>query len=285
MKGLTVISKNTDTLQQNYSLSLAIKNGTTLGIDNDIMYHATPSSIIARQGSELIFPIFELFDVPEQNIRLLHRRQQNPNIGNINVAVDQKRSFIRNWYYSNSAIVSFIKNSKSIFTIENDNNIFYQTYHLDFQIFQRIQYNPNDNDFVNNLIKYYSPLTLGGEKMNLNPDYNIVSTFNLKNKNKKKSPNNKVTLAEIQKLFENPDSNFIIYTKKSNKKSKSNKKLKSKSNKKSNKKLNKKSNKKLKSKSSSNKSNSNSRTNKSNTNSRTRSKSNKSRSNSEKKEN
>ena len=136
MKGLTIISKNKDT-QQNYSLSLAIKNGTTLGIDNDIMYHATPSSSIARPGSEI--EIYEeSYRLPNLNLLQSHIRQPNTNIGDMDITVaDQKRSFIRNWYYSNSAIVFFIQNSKTIFTIENDNNAFYQTYHEKFKIFQK----------------------------------------------------------------------------------------------------------------------------------------------------
>lgn len=222
MKGLTIISKNTRT-QTKYSLSPAIKNGTTLGIDNDIIYHSTPSTIIAGPNAGLTI---EPYHLPNIENTYLHMRQQNPYI-DTNIDTTQRRSFIRNWYYKNNLSENY--NLRIPFhTIENDilfdGNSF-------FHIINKHQYEKDtgDTDFINNLIWEYRSLTLGGKALggkalggkaaihngNSNVNHNpVLSQVHIKNEMKSpKSIHKKVTLEEIKEIFENPNSNFIIYTK------------------------------------------------------------------------
>ena len=217
MKGLTIISKNART-QYKYSLSPAIKNGTTLGIDNDIIYHSTPSTIIADTNTGLII---EPYHLPNTENTYLHIRQQNPYI-DTNIDTTQKRSFIRNWYYKNNLSENY--NLRIPFhSIEND--IFVDGNRF-FHIINKHQYkDTGDADFINNLIWEYRSLTLGGDKAlgdkaiggKTAIHYGQVSHYPvLKIKNEIKSPKSihkKVTLEEIKEIFENPNSNFVIYTK------------------------------------------------------------------------
>jgi hypothetical protein len=213
MKGVTVISREELPVgEKRHAISVSIMNGTTLGIDNRHVFHATPSTIINEPDAVPNNYIEETALVDTHRFTIT--RPIIP--GTPNIDIESKRSFIRTWYYE-------MDQNNDVFPVVWSEALPYNN----FTSFKLIHDTFNSNTFtipdtrVNEIINRINHISLGGTK------------------NIKSSP--AMNLTKIKQMFDNPDINFIIYNAKQcpyrknggrnnpNKKSKSRRKNRSKS--------------------------------------------------------
>ena len=278
MKGLSIISKNINYTVDQPMLTLVVKNGSSLCLDNNYFFHATPSTttgtnwvygsdqnrqqniteqfsaqiIVPGQGEELIpftDPItrrpYKLGNDPFGNVQpigYMSTTRKTPPFSNTPINVLQKRSFIRTWHFAR------IEPPRDVFTIN------YNKSELQFGSFNnlnKIITYPDTNftirgDTVDQTLSNLSDkMSLGGKKLLddtiignaeepldntiLNNKEKLLDNQTL-NKKEESSDNQTPTLEidkqlfdkinqldNINKVFENPNTNFIIYNNKDNK--------------------------------------------------------------------
>jgi len=129
MKGLSIISKNIDYYANQPMLTLVVNNGSSLCLDNNYFYHATPSQIVGTRPIHGDRPenIMENFSaatmVPGQGeiyiphtdtdtgnpfrfsretqvpVDYMYTTRKTPPSSNVDINVSERRSFIRTWHF------------------------------------------------------------------------------------------------------------------------------------------------------------------------------------------